>query len=209
MATVRFSQELKDKILSNARAVFSKQVEEADASRPSNEWGDKIYDTLFGHLTPVFNQIPQEFLKMMKSVQVEQVGSTHCGLKFEFTTERPWPRELKENELAKKHGYYGEEIHLKDHLVWGELFAEVKAWQQRKAAVNERREKFVQQIKQIIEAHATLAPALKMLPALWDLIPEDTKEKHREIKEREKKVVEVDVDLGAITAAVAFHKMTR
>jgi hypothetical protein len=41
------------------------------------------------------------------------------------------------------------------------------------------------------------------------LIPEDTKEKHREIKEREKKVVEVDVDLGAITAAVAFHKMTR
>lgn len=209
MATVRFSQELKDKILANARVVFSKQVEEATNSRPSHEWGDKIYNTLFGVHVPAFNAVPQEFLKMTKSIQVEQVGGTHCGLKFELSTQRPWPHEFKATHLAAKHGYYGDEIDLKDDLAWGELFAEVKAWQDRKAAVTERREKFVEQIRQVIEAHATLAPALKMLPALWDLIPEPVKEKHREVKEREKKVVELDVDIGAITAAVAFHKMTR
>jgi len=61
----------------------------------------------------------------------------------------------------------------------------------------------------VIEAHATLAPALKMWQPLWDLIPEEYKDRHRQVVEREKKDVKVDVDLTALTAQVAFHKMTR
>lgn len=210
MATVRFSQELKDAILRNAKNVFNRQVEEATNSRPSHEWGVKIYDTLFGMHTPALNAVPREFLKFTKHVSVDHVGDKHCNLKFELPTERPWPHEFVETELAKKAGYYGEEIHLKNHLLWGELFAEITAWRERINAANSKRNAFVDQVAQIIGAHATLAPALKMWPPLWDLVPENYKEKHREVKERVVNKPELQgVDLGSMTAAVVANKLIK
>jgi hypothetical protein len=94
-------------------------------------------------------------------------------------------------------------------LAWGELFVEVKEWQDRIKAVNTKRDEFVAQVQKIITAHATLAPALKMWQPLWDLIPEEYKERHRKVVEREKKELAIDVDLSAMTAAVVAHKITR
>jgi hypothetical protein len=68
---------------------------------------------------------------------------------------------------------------------------------------------FVEQVKKIINAHATLAPALKLWQPLWDLIPEDYKERHRKVVERTKSDTQVDVDLGSLTATVVAHKLTR
>lgn len=209
MATVRFSQELKDAILKNAGSVFTKQIEAARSARPSNDWSGFIYDKLFGVHVPAMNALPITFFKRTTGISIERIGGVQCSLRFELTSERPWPHEFQESDLAKKSGYYGEEIDLKDDLVWGELFAEIKRWKQGIADVEQKRNDFVKQVSQIINAHATLAPALKMWPALWDLVPEPTKEKHREIKVREKKEVEVDVNLGALTAAVTFNKLTR
>lgn len=209
MAVVRFSQELKDAILKNARAVFDKQITVAQDARPSHDWGDKIYTQLFGQHVAVLNAVPSEFLYMIDNIEVQNVGSLRCGLKFNFASPRAWTREFQTTEFARKSSSYGNDIDLKDHLVWGELFADVKRWRDGIKAVEEKRDAFVAQVSKIIEAHATLAPALKMWPALWDLIPEGYKDKHREVKERTKKEVEVDVDLGSLTAAVTFNKLTR
>lgn len=209
MATVRFSQELKDAIIANAKKVFEKQVQAAKDARPPHSWGDVIYDKMFGHLTPALNAVPQEFLKMRESVEVQCVGGLHCKLKFDLTTPRAWPREFKETDLAKKSGHYSDEIDLKDDLAWGELHADVTRWRQGIKDALQKQNEFVEQVNQIIKAHATLAPALKMWPALWDLVPEQYKEKHKEIKVREKREVEVNVNLGALTAAVTFNKLTR
>lgn len=209
MATVRFSQELKDAILKNAKIVFEKQVQAAKDSRPAHSWGNVIYDKMYGQHVSAFNAVPQEFLKMRDSITIQRVGSQQCNLQFDLTSPRPWPYEFQESDLAKKSGHYGDEIDLKDDLTWGEFHAEVSAWQQRIKDALAKQNEFVKQVSQIIDAHATLAPALKMWPALWDLVPEPTKEKHREIKVREKREVEVDVNLGALTAAVTFNKLTR
>ena len=209
MATVRFSQELKDAIIANAKKVFEKQVQAAKDARPPHSWGDVIYDKLFGHVVPMLNDVPQEFLKMRESVEVQRVGGLHCNLKFDLTTPRAWPREFKETDLAKKSGHYSDEIDLKDDLAWGELHADVTRWRQGIKDALQKQNEFVEQVNQIIKAHTTLAPALKMWPALWDLIPEEYKEKHKEIKVREKREVEVNVNLGALTAAVTFNKLTR
>ena len=209
MATVRFSQELKDAIIANAKKVFEKQVQAAKDARPPHSWGDVIYDKLFGHVVPMLNDVPQEFLKMRESVEVQRVGGLHCNLKFDLTTPRAWPREFKETDLAKKSGHYSDEIDLKDDLAWGELHADVTRWRQGIKDALQKQNEFVEQVNQIIKAHTTLAPALKMWPALWDLVPEQYKEKHKEIKVREKREVEVNVNLGALTAAVTFNKLTR
>ena len=90
-----------------------------------------------------------------------------------------------------------------------DIKAEAIAYKERVRLVTERRTLFVEQVKKIINAHATLAPALKMWQPLWDLIPEEYKERHRKIVERTKTDTQVDVDLGSLTATVVAHKLTR
>ena len=55
-------------------------------------------------------------------------------------------------------------------------------------------------VSKVCDAYSTLAPALKAWPPLWDLIPEDVKDKHREIKERVKSEAVLSVDIGKLTA---------
>jgi hypothetical protein len=209
MATVRFSKELQDEILKNAKLVFDKQMQAARDARPSHDWGEKIYDTLFGQHVVALNAVPPYFLNMVEKIKIEQVGSQHCSLEFNLLSPKPFPNQFPETELAKKSGYYGGEIALKDNLLWGELHADIVRWKQGIKAVEEKRSAFVEQVQKIITAHATLAPALKMWQPLWDLIPESYKDKHREIKERTKKEVDIDVDLQSLTATVVAHKITR
>ncbi len=210
MATVRFSKELQEEILKNARGVFGRQVETAKSAKPENEWGEKIYEILYGQYTPVLNAVPQMFLTTNNKFKVEQVGSLSCGLEFTLNSAKPFPKEIPDTELAKKSsGYYGNEYVLKDHLVWGEFYVDVKRWLDGIKAIEAKRDEFVKQVQQIITAHATLAPALKMWPPLWDLVPEPYKERHRTIVEREKKEVDVAVDLSSMTAAVVANKITR
>lgn len=210
MATVRFSKELQEEILKNARGVFGRQIEEANNNRPSHEWGDKIYDTLFGEHTVALNAVPTYFFNMVEELKIEQIGNIQVSLKFQLKHKRPMPNDFPDTPLAKKSGYYGVDIHLKDHLAWGEFHAEVVRWKQGIKAVEEKRTAFVAQVKKIIETHATLAPALKVWPPLWDLVPENYKEKHREVKEREKKEVSLEgVDLSSLTSIVVANKLTR
>ena len=209
MATVRFSQELKDEIIKNAKAVFEKQMATARENRPSHEWGDKIYNTLFGEHVPALNSVPAYFLRHAERIKIENVRGVMCSLEFNLSSKRPFPMEFPDTPFAKKSGHYGDDITLKDVAEWEELHADVVRWRNGIKAVEEKRNQFVEQVTKIINAHATLAPALKMWQPLWDLIPESYKERHRKVVEREKKEVDIDVDLSSMTAAVVAHKITR
>lgn len=210
MATVRFSQELKDAIIKNANAVFEKQVSKArEATNPT--WADRVYHIAFSQFAPQLNAVPAEFLRFEDSFEIKCSYEAGRSVTFtaKLTTPRIFPRSgLPSGVPLKSSSSYnlGYEI---DRANFEEVIEEIAIWQR---GINEavaRQQEFVKQVKQIIEAHATLAPALKMWPALWDLVPEEYKNKHREIKVREKKEVEVDVNLGALTAAVTFNKITR
>lgn len=206
MATVRLSKELQDEIIKNAKAMFDKQMQAARDARPSHDWGEKIYDILFGQHVVALNAVPSYFLNMVGKIEIERVGSQQCGLEFNLLSPKPYPKEFPETELAKKANYWNSEVVLKDNLLWGELRAEIVRWEEGVKAVEEKRKAFVEQVQKIITAHATLAPALKMWQPLWDLIPESCKDKHREIKERTKKEVEIDVDFDKLTAIATAAK---
>jgi len=209
MATVRFSQELHDMIVKNAERVYEKQLQAAEEACPSHDWADKIYTILFGQHIAALNAVPTDFFKMVNHLDVAQVCDIKRTLRFDFPSDRPFPPKFIENDLASAYGYYEQSLTLKANPAWDELYTEVAAWHRKILEVEAKRDAFVSQVKTIIRAYATLAPALKAWPALWDLIPEQTKERHREIKKQNKSTVELDVDFNAITAAVAFHKMTR
>lgn len=200
MATVRFSKELIERIEKQAKAKMEPPVQRARETKPDASWGQRIYDILFLEAKPFIAQAPAGWLKHVKQIEINDVAGRHCGMTFEFATPQPWPYEFVESELARKRSSYGDGLSLKDHLVWGEFHAEVTAYHQRVQEAAKRRDEFVDAVKKICNTYSTLAPALKAWPPLWELVPEDVKDKHREIKEREKKEVVLEVDLGKLTA---------
>jgi metal-sulfur cluster biosynthetic enzyme len=200
MATVRFSKELIDRIVAKARSNMAPAVTKAEESKPDNSWGQRIYDTMFLEAKPFIAQAPAGWLKMVDRMDIEQVGDARCNMRFTFSPSVPWPNVFVTTATAKKERSYSDGIVLTDEHVWAELYAEVVAYNQRVDAAKQRQADFVNMVSKVCDAYSTLAPALKAWPPLWDLIPDDVKDKHREIKERTKNEVVLDVDIGKLTA---------
>ncbi len=207
MATVRFSKDLINMIQQNARSKMQPAVDRARADKLDNAWGQRIYDTLFGDVQPILTQVPAGWLNETDSMVIRRIAGVHCDITLTLTGKMVWPKMVAETEYVKQYNTYDPfAIELKEHLIWGELVAEFRDKQARVTAAVNRQNEFMTMVAQVTGAYTTLAPALKAWPALWELIPEQYKDKHREIKEREKKEVELTVDLGKLTAMSAAAK---
>lgn len=209
MATVKFSQELRELILNNARNVFNKQFAAWEEKRPAHTWGDYIYDTLYGEYTPAINAVPAMFFSTVANIKVERFGNINEDLTFNLSINRVHPREIPDNEFAKSaSSYYSNSYILKQHPAWEALFAEVLEWRTARESIVQKRTEFVTQVQKVITAYETLAPALKIWPPLWELVPERYKERHREVVTRTKKEVALEsIDLNKMTAITVAHKL--
>jgi hypothetical protein len=210
MATVRFSEELKDSIIKNAEAIFKKQLDDALSSYPK-DWADRVYERAFAPYIPSMNALPSCFFTTIGTINLAKIGDMKLGVACSLTNSRAYPYALPTTPdfPVSKTGYSDSELTLKDIPMFEDIKAEAIAYMERVRVIRERKVLFVEQVKKIINAHATLAPALKLWQPLWDLIPEDYKERHRKIVERTKTDTQVDVDLGSLTATVVAHKLTR
>ena len=200
MATVRFSKELIEKIIRNARNKMEPAITKAKEQKLDNAWGQRIYDTIFLEVKPIISQVPAGWFKMVDKICIEQVGDTRCDMQFTFATPLPWPDVFVATDIAKRDRSYSDGIALTDEHVWAEFYAEVVAYKQRVSIVKQRQNEFADMVKKVTEAYSTLAPALKAWPPLWELIPEDVKDTHRKIVERTKNEVVLNVDIGKLTA---------
>ena len=210
MATVRFSKELQETIVKNAMKIFDKQMDEAVKSYPK-DWADRVYERAFAPYIPSMNSLPSCFFTTVSGITIAKIGDMAVGVSCDLTNRRAFPYALPTTDdfPVSKIGYNDTELKLKDITLFEDIKAEAIAYVERVRVVRERKTIFVEQVKKIIYAHATLAPALKMWQPLWDLIPEEYKERHRKIVERTKTDTQVDVDLGSLTATVVAHKLTR
>jgi len=211
MATVRFSDELKDLIIKNAEAIFKKQLDDAMASHPK-DWADRVYERAFAPYIPSMNALPSCFFNEIDKITIAKIGDVVINVACNLSNKRAYPNNLPKTAdfPVENTGYYSNtELKLKDIPMFEDIKAEAIAYMERVRIVRERKTVFVEQVKKIINAHATLAPALKLWQPLWDLIPESYKERHRTIVERTKSDTQVDVDLGSLTATVVAHKLTR
>lgn len=201
MATVRFSKELTDDILKNAEAKMAPLVQKARDSRPSQAWGDKIYNILFGEYQQTLARLPSWWVSTQNDIIVERIDSMSVSLGFALSQPMPWPDEMPATPKARKAGYYrSNELILTGDEVWKELTEEIVAYKQRMAAAQNQVKEFRDMVCKVIEAYTTLAPALKAWPPLWELIPEATKNKHRQVVERDKKDVRLEIDLDKLTS---------
>jgi len=206
MATVRFSKELQDAVVKNAENMFNKQIDAARDSKNAT-WGDRIYEIIHHKYIPAMNALPMCFFSETSNMKVSKInGKDVGGLECKLTSPRPVPNTLPKDVPARARDYHGYEL-VGDE--WDEIALEIEDYRNNIKSVVQKKANFVNSVLEVIKAHATLSPALKMWPPLWDLIPEEYKDRHRQVVEREKKEVVVNVDLGTLTATVVAHKLTR
>lgn len=207
MATVRFSKELIAAILSDAKGKMQPAVVRASERKPDPAWGQRIYDKLFPQdVRSIVSSLPSYWFLTKDTIRIESVCDVQCGLDFPLTSKLPWPNEFPNSELADKKYSFRDGISLKQHPEWEEFATELRAYWQGINDAKKRQTEYVEMVDKVVNAYSTLAPALKAWPPLWDLVPEVYRDKHREIKERGKNVVELDVDLGKLTALTTAAK---
>lgn len=207
MATVKFSKELRDRIVQAAKQKFQTAVHAAEQTVPK-DWGDRLYDILMGPYADQLRDIPREFLFTTDKLVIDRIGEMRVGLTYQLTMRKPFPAAgLPKGFCARKMRGYGDDLTLDDTAAFAEFKAEIEAWHKRVNAAKQRQREFAESVEKVIGAFATLAPALKQWPPLWELIPDDVKEKHKQIVERKVKEVELNVDLDRMTALASFTKI--
>jgi hypothetical protein len=207
MATVRFSQELRDKIKVNAGNLFTADLQKADAVPEG--LGDKIYEIAYASYIPAMNALPNEFFYTLSGISVKKIGDVvYSSPRLSF---RNGKRPIAETPLANmlyKSNYSREDWDLIGDG-WAEVKQELDLRKNRIAEVARKKNEFVESVNKIINSYETLAPALKAWQPLWDLIPDEYKERHRRVVERTKNEVVLDVNLDTLTAQVIKSKLTR
>jgi hypothetical protein len=212
MAVVRFSDELKNAITDNAKALFSKRIQDAFKALPPI--AEEVCDLAYAQFMPSVNMLPRDFFRWTTRVEIKApcVGGY---IEATYESRTPYPKvesRIKLDDGVLLDSMYGITIKLpSEGTKYQQYIDQIIAWHQNIKAFEKQRDEFVSGVKAVVEAHSTLAPALKAWPPLWDLVPETFRERHRKVVERAKPAAaaELDVDLTSLTAAVTIAKITR
>ena len=219
MATVRLSGELKNNIVKSAENIYAARMQKAKEKDPT--WGDRFYDLAFSPYKDMLSKVDPAWLRYSSSISIrgfvntQDANGVDCRIDIRedlsLSNSRPMPTDPLPVETIgceMQTGYTA--VYLVKDQRFDQLLQEMAARMRNEQAIRQQRDVFVKGITQLLDAHSTLAPALRAFPPLWDLLSDSVKEKHKEVKAIEKKEAPViDADLGALNAAMALHKMTK
>jgi hypothetical protein len=235
MATVRFSDELRGNIEKNARELFHKKLD--DAKNIGQDWCRTVAEDYIQTVDKLLGHIPQdirdqfilygdqfeikEFVKSnVDGDTIDGSGNSLLGVNISTNIKIPMP--YKESDtVAKqlgfvryKRGYSGSLTVVLDgdDPKWSALCD--KAIERNKVihSIKEERDKFVMNVRHIINTYSTLAPALKAWAPLWELVPQDKQERHKEIVERKRTSIDSvvsDMNLDQMTAVTVASKLRK
>jgi hypothetical protein len=226
MATVRFSDQLKGEIRSSAKAMFQDKIKQAIDNVPAH-WADKVYESFFpADVRQKMASLPDYVLRKQEHVEItgwinapedvwqtgEYIHKTWMlaqAVRLSFTSPVPWVSNFDSAPTGFKSSYSSGKFDY-DDTRWDWLKPEFKEYNRQVFVQTEKMEKFLTSVNRLMDTYTTLAPALKAWRPLWDLLPEEAKERHKTVKERKVvKAEELDLDLNAMTSAVALNKITK
>lgn len=208
MATVRITDTLKTEISTNASRIQQPAIEKArDSLDPT--WGRRMYDLVFDAETRAkMNALPLCFFKTYDKLTFRGFGDANRHSVTVDVSGLPFPCEMP-NDSVMNVGWRGLALRNCGPEFDG-LRQEYTEYCDRIAEAERKRDKFVTGVREVLDAYSTLAPALKAWPALWDLVPEDKQEKHKEVTTRRKAdKPEIEFDTSSLTAAVTAAKFLK
>lgn len=220
MATVRFSGELLSDIRCRAHDTFNARVQTAHEFH--NYWGQRMYDHAFREYYPKMQALPSNFFSQATELYLDELLNreglriTRPACTFKLASAMPLPKEYPKDFKFKGSWNLSRFDYLCDE---GDAFDEELceyfiARQKRIDLVEQQRAEFVDNVMKVCDSFATLAPALKAWPPLWDLIPDNYRERHLEVTERKSAASKAadllnEVDLSSMTATVTATKLVR
>lgn len=214
MAVVKFSADLRSTIINNARELFKTKIDAAvNDFNPS--WGDRIFSVAYKPYMEGINALPKNWFNWTEEVSTSQIAGVTLPQAVNLKLSERMP--IPVIDLSKtghmpisfnKDGYYPSSLRTPDDPLYDDIKTEVLAYKNKITLATERKDRFVAGVEELINAHNTLAPALKAWQPLWDLLPEQTKERHLlEVKRADKVNVQLATDLNALTATIVASKI--
>ena len=228
MATVRFSEELKSYIRGNARNIYEEKLSRYENNFiATSNLGEEIYNLVLGKSLDVqpdwcFDTISHieitDFYNIPDSLSDSDKGLlNHYGLRYEFSTAHAVPYGGTRDTFKQAKGCtlssYGRVSMDYTDSRWDSIKSQLMAHKQGEKAIKHERDEFVDGVMAVVNAHATLAPAVKAWSGLWELVPEEYQERaKRVVSKKERQVVTregADVDLNKMTGVVVASKLTK
>jgi hypothetical protein len=214
MAVVRITKELIYEVQKNITRTMQGSIDVLAENPP--DFGRQCLDKILEPYTELIGQVPPEWLLGCNSVRVCSPKRASLNYAVQCVINPPVPVPIKvpasPNYITQIYNTGEVWIWLESPVLWNEERAALEAWQR---SVNKAvRDVEVAKIAaaDTLNSFSTLAPALKVWPALWDLLPEETKNKHREVVTRAPKTAAPDVSasldkLGGVTAQLTINKL--
>ena len=220
MATVRITDTLVGSVNKTIMDMYEKRLTAASETRQARVTpdADLVYDKLFAPYLAHINALPEDFFVLADGFVITTVG----GVKIDNPTVHTFRSPKKFPTRAAKLGDFDvaswgyphspRTAHLAIHNIvgWEDLFVAYQQLNTELQRIKDERETFRTGVHKVLRAHGTLAPALRAWPPLWDLLDENTKNKHREVTgPRTKAGASIDADLDKLTGLAAANKFIR
>lgn len=212
MATVRITEKLIDSTLGNVREKFEPAMDAAKASLDTTGWADRIYEMVYREYLPQINALPVDFFGKREGVNLKMQDSLFGTreLRLKFAAPRPLPHVMPENPYMEfTSSWRNWEYRVKSWGAWPDMEEAYNTWTARVKRVRDDHQAMKDSVNKLLRSHSTLAPCIKKWPALWDLLSDEYRDKHREVVERKAKDggPEYDLDFDRMTAMVAKAKL--
>lgn len=219
MATIKMSGALREAMVKNAAMVFDKRIRLVEKEECVT--GDEIWNCMFGNYLVHINALPDFFYKNSESINVRHISFKHdefsrpqyVDIHKRFMFSIPKPIFHSDSNDMNFDGYsYSNWSGVTidgDHARWKSVVDKLIAWAEKRDSLLKEQREYKNIVCKIVDAFNTLAPMIKEYPAMWDLVPQEYKDRHLTVTEKRKKTkVELDVDVNKINAITARAKLT-
>lgn len=214
MATVRINETISRNVRRKLTSIYDRRILRVKAAVLTPENNQAIYNAFIGDYIGAIEQsgLPQALFRKVDMIDIYCNGTR-------FRTDLANKQIFWENAddilpfvNSSSWGYNSVDISLKPDVDFNgtplQLLVDTAAQVKQ---IEEEKDNAVRALKILLEKYSTLAPALKEWPALWDLLDDDVKEKHKEVVERKKPEPKPEVtdtpDFSSLTAAVIANKL--
>lgn len=208
MATVRISNDLAERILGNARALFTKRDNALDQARPDNWAPGQLLNRWFD-ADPRRRSTLEAMVSLGWSTTTSYTNFRlmDSASNLIHTEHVPTPGiQLPSaivNSINVREGTGPDTVFAAEI----EFFKNIK---KEKRELNAEATAFIEQVRKVVRNCSTLKQALSVWPGIWELVPQEFKDKHNEVSERKtaervKDELAIDVqslNVGLVTAKI-------
>lgn len=225
MATVKITKDLIEQVSANARAIHGDRIHNVYKTLDFCGWtADSMLEFILGSelLDTLRRPEVAPFVTMANDLYLETINGVGAGIALpKPLAPLPFPKGrstdiditvdgTKIGEAVLTMHYAGSYVKLTapPSLLRG-LDNEVERVQAERSTLVQVQDEYLRSVRKVMESFSTLAPALKAWPALWELLPEVVRAKHKAVRgtAAARSAPVLDVDVNKLTAITAAHRM--